>query len=286
MINYLCFHVMEYILLTGRQGHGARLLEQVTGKWEFVSYSCNIAQTVLFCAQDSFAASTSKMSWTLYCWQYALRAILPRSLITDHTWNSWCSFNWNYVANGYQKSVNIPKIVNNSLQVLADVTSLMTRIVHSVLFMTTDCVWDLQLPLSAICMTGTHQCLFHLVHLCCQFSFWLWPFAHSTDAACTRQWKGQTKRYRRCSFLGQEGQRLLWLKGNGDWHTYRYICSLSGLCITYSQNTHARMSGYWLGPDTPLGSATLHFFLSLISVIGISFVWSKHHCNHLNQCIY
>ena len=27
--------------------------------------------------------------------------------------------------------------------------SFMTRIVHSVLFMTTDCVWDLQLPLSA-----------------------------------------------------------------------------------------------------------------------------------------
>ena len=45
-----------------------------------------------------------------------------------------------YVANGYQKNVNIPKIVNNSMPVLVDVMSFMTRIVHSVLFMTTDCV--------------------------------------------------------------------------------------------------------------------------------------------------
>ena len=109
-------------------------------------------QTVLFCAQDPFAASTLKMSWTLYCWQYALRTILPRSMITPEIADVR-SFGAAYVANGYQKNVNIPKIVNNSMPVLVDVMSFITRIVHSVLFLTTDCVWDLQFPLSAICMT-------------------------------------------------------------------------------------------------------------------------------------
>ena len=43
---------MEYILLTGRQGHGAKLLEQVTGKWEVVSYpNCPLLRTRSFCSK-------------------------------------------------------------------------------------------------------------------------------------------------------------------------------------------------------------------------------------------